>query len=200
MTTRFLLFASVNGFLLVASYVLGWVSRLQDGAHRELSVYITHFAVGLLTALLTLLVHSIIFTYFLGTGRWVKEVGIAYKLPDQLLPKQTRELKRRVFPPALFAMLIVIAAAAAGQGAQMGMWHWSIHMTVATLTLLINGWAYRVEYRCLAENAVILESVMREVERIRAKEGLPTNAEALLEQETLDEPAIRKLTTDLKTA
>ncbi len=184
MTTRFLFLAGVNGFLLVSSYVLGWVSRLQDGAHRELSVYITHFAVGLLTAILTLLVHSIIFTYFLGTGRWVKEVGLAYKLPDALLPRQTRELKRRVFPPALFAMLITIATAAAGQGAQMGLWHWSIHMTVATLTLLVNGWAYRIEYRCLAENAVVLTSVMREVERIRAEQGLVPNAEALLEQET----------------
>ncbi len=184
MATRFLLFASVNGFLLVSSYVLGWVSRLQDGATRmETSIYPTHFLVGLLTALLTLLVHCIIFTYFLGTGRWVKEVGLAYKLPDQLLPRQTRELKRRVFPPALFAMLITITTAAAGQGAQMGLWHWSVHMTVATLTLLVNGWAYRIEYQCLAENANVLENVMREVERIRAEQGLPPNAEALAEQE-----------------
>lgn len=183
MTTRFLYFAGVNAFFLIASFILGWVSRFQDGVQRGDAVYTLHFLVGLLTAISTLLVHCIIFTYFLGTGRWVKEVGLAYGLADDRLPRQTRELKRRVFPPALFAMLIVIATAAGGQGAQMGIWHWSIHATLAVLALAVNAWAYTVEYRCLAENAVVLDGVMREVDRIRAEQGLPPNAEALLEQE-----------------
>ena len=46
----------------------------------------------------------LIFIYFLGTGRWVKEVAIGYKIPDDPLPKLTRELKRKAFPAALFAM------------------------------------------------------------------------------------------------
>ncbi len=183
MTTRFLLLAGINGLLLLASFVLGWVSWFHGGARRlDTPLYTYHFLVGLLTALSTLFVHCIIFTYFLGTGRWVKEVGLAYGLPDSLLPLQTRELKRRVFPPALFAMLIIIAAAAGGQGAQMGVWHWSVHATLAVLTLLINGWAYVVEYRCLVENAEVLEAVMREVDRIRAEQGLTPNAEALAEE------------------
>lgn len=183
MTTRFLYLAGVNAAFLLASFVLGWVSKLQDGAQRGDPVYTIHFLVGLLTAVSTLLVHCIIFTYFLGTGRWVKEVGLAYRLADERLPRETRELKRRVFPPALFAMLIVIATAAGGQGAQMGVWHWSIHATLALLALVINAWAYNVEYHCLAENALVLDGVMREVDRIRAEHGLPPNAEALLEQE-----------------
>ena len=52
------------------------------------------------------------YTYFLGTGRWVKEVGLAYELPDDPLPRLTRELKRRTFPPALFAMLVAMASLA----------------------------------------------------------------------------------------
>src|SRR5258708_27603731 len=63
--------------------------------------------------MLTWFVHCLIFTYFLGTGRWVKEVKLAYNLPDQPLAKLTRELKRRGFPPALFAMLAAIATGAA---------------------------------------------------------------------------------------
>jgi hypothetical protein len=154
-----------------------------DGARRvDIRIYSVHFLVGLLTALFTLLVHCLIFTYFLGTGRWVKEVGLAYGLPDQLLPRQTRELKRRVFPPALAAMLVTIAAAAAGQGAQMMVWPWWVHASLGVATLLVNAWAYRIEYRCLAENGWVLEEVMRQVDRIRAEQGLPTNAEALLEQ------------------
>ena len=183
MTTRFLYLAGLNALFLLAGFVLGWVSKFADGLQRGDPVYTVHFLVGLLAALSTLLVHCLIFTYFLGTGRWVKEVGLAYGLPDPLLPRQTRELKRRVFPPALYAMLITIATAAGGQGVQHGLWHWSVHATLSVLTLLVNAWAYRIEYQCLAENAGVLDEVMRQVDRIRAEQGLPPNAEALLEQE-----------------
>jgi hypothetical protein len=131
----------------------------------------------------TLLVHCLIFTYFLGTGRWVKEVKLAYDLPDAPLPRLTRDLKRTVFPPALFAMLIAIATGAAGAAAQVEMWRWEIHATLGTLTLLVNLWAFRIEYRCLRTNIGVLDDVMREVDRRRTERGLPTNAEALQEQQ-----------------
>jgi hypothetical protein len=112
----------------------------------------------------------------------VKEVGLAYDLPDAPLPKLTRELKRRTFPPALIAMLVTIATAAAGAGAQLQAWPWLVHATLATAALLINGWAFVVEYRNVSTNAGVIEQVMREVERIRAERGLPPNAVAV-EQE-----------------
>ena len=79
--------------------------------------YQIHFLLGLFAVLVTLAVHCLIFIYFLGTGRWVKEVVLAYRLPDAPLPRLTRELKRRTFPLALLAMLVPIATAAAGAGA-----------------------------------------------------------------------------------
>jgi hypothetical protein len=91
----------------------------------------------------------------------------------------TRDLKRTVFPPALFAMLIAIATGAAGAAAQVELWRWEIHATLGTLTLLVNLWAFRVEYRCLCTNIGVLDDVMREVDRRRMERGLPTNAEAL---------------------
>jgi hypothetical protein len=179
----FTAFAMLHGLALTASVLSGTVSKLNGGVLRPYEpTYKLHFLLGLATAVLTLLLHCLIFTYFLGTGRWVKEVGLAYGLPDALLPRQTRELKRRAFPPALFAMLITIATAAAGQGAQLEVWPWGVHATLAGLTLIINGWAYIVEYRCLSENTAVLDAVMQEVDRIRAEQGLPPNAEALQEQ------------------
>jgi hypothetical protein len=124
----------------------------------------------------------LIFTYFLGTGRWVKEVKLAYDLPDAPLPKLTRELKRRVFPPALFAMLAVVATGAAGAAAHVQVSRWELHATLGTLALLINFWAFWVELQCLRTNIVVLDEVLREVDILRAGRGLPTNAEAL-EQE-----------------
>src|SRR5208283_4662333 len=132
MTRIFTFLASINAVALVLTYALGFMSQLRGAAtNQDDPTYLIHIVLGLCTALLTLLVHCLIFTYFLGTGRWVKEVGLAYQLPDEPLPKLTRELKRWTFPPALFAMLITIATAAAGAAAQRREWPWEVHATLA---------------------------------------------------------------------
>jgi hypothetical protein len=143
--------------------------------------YVAHFGLGLFSTIGNLGVHCLIFIYFLGTGRWVKEVAIAYKLPDVPYPRLTRDLKRRTFPPALFAMLVPIAAAVSGEGARRD-WPGWIHTFLAIATLAVNLWAYRIEYRNVSVNGEVIDEVLHEVDRIRAENGLPPNAEAL-EQE-----------------
>jgi hypothetical protein len=180
MTRIFNTLAAVNGTALVATFLVGVLSKLGDSVrHPDNPTYWVHFYLGLFTAIGTLLVHCLIFTYFLGTGRWVKEVGLAYNLPDGLLPRQTRELKRGTFPPALFAMLITIATAAGGAGAQLQEWPWQVHATLAVAALLVNFWAFTVEYRNVSANGRIIEEVLQEVDRIRAAHGLPSNEDAL---------------------
>lgn len=182
MTRIFTSLAFVNALTLLAAFVLGIASKLRDAVSQANDpTYLFHFILGLSAAIITLLVHCLIFTYFLGTGRWVKEVAIAYKLPDEPLPRETRELKRRTFPPALFAMLIVIATSAAGAGAQLKDWPWHVHALLAIASLAINLWAFSVEYRNVRANALVIENVLREVDRIRAERGLPSNIEALAE-------------------
>jgi amino acid transporter len=174
MARLFRILAVLNGLALVATFALGAASAFWNH-----DLFLAHFTLGLFTAIGTLLVHCLIFTYFLGTGRWVKEVGLAYRLPDGDLPKKTRELKRTTFPPALFAMLVTIAAAAAGQGHFLLAWPWYVHGALALATLAVNLWAFRVELRHLTVNGRVLDAVIEEVERIRAERGLPHSAEAL---------------------
>jgi len=146
-----------------------------------------HFFLGLFAVFLALAVHCLVFIYFLGTGRWVKEVAQAYRIPDVPLPKLTRELKRGTFPVALAAMLVAIATAAAGTAAQRQEWPWTIHFSLALITVLVNLWAFRVELRNVRINAGLLDDVMREVDRIRAESGLNSNADALRQAELRDE-------------
>src|SRR5437868_11450540 len=147
MTHLFPILATLNGVMLAVAFVLGVLSKLRDGVHNPSEqIFWYHFLFGLSAAILTLLVHCLIFTYFLGTGRWVKEVKLAYDLPDDPLPRLTRDLKRRVFPPALFAMLFAVATGAAGAAAHVGVSHWLVHATLGTLTLAVNFWAFTVEY------------------------------------------------------
>lgn len=169
---------------MVAAIGVGfWSFFLPRDSEWRKEIFLIHFHLGLWTAIGILLVHCLIFTYFLGTGRWVKEVGLAYRLPDQDLPRTTRELKRSTFPPALFAMLIAIFTTAAGAGVMFQSWSWHVHATGAFLTLLINLWAFRVEYRNVSTNAAIIQAVLDEVDRIRQRSGLNSNAEALAEEE-----------------
>ena len=185
MTRIFTTLAAIVTLSILTTIGFGFWSMALDVSQFKDDIYLIHFCLGLFTANCILLVHSIIFTYFLGTGRWVKEVGIAYRLPDEPLPKLTRELKREAFPPALFAMLIGIATAAAGAGRQLQEWHWSIHMLLAFATLGINLWAFAVEYRCVSTNAGVIDAVLQEVDRIRCERGMNTNEEALKEEARL---------------
>jgi hypothetical protein len=174
----------LNILLLVLTYVVGWLSFLRGGLLNAADpIFTQHFYLGLLSVSTTLALHCLVFIYFLGTGRWVKEVALAYRLPDEPLPRLTRDLKRRTFPVALFAMLVPIAAAAAGTAAQRREWPWPVHAGLTTLTLLINLWALIIEYRNVSINAGIIDRVMVEVDRIRAEHGLPSNEEALRKEE-----------------
>jgi hypothetical protein len=179
----FLNLAVVDFFAMLACFVIGFVSRSQESAG---SLYLIHFHLGLYATIGNLAVHCLVFIYFLGTGRWVKEVAQAYKLPDFPLPRLTRDLKRRTFPPALFAMLIPIGATASGLGLQMQEWPGWLHLVLAIASLVVNLWAFRIEYRNLRTNAGVIQEVLHEVDRIRAEHGLPSNADALREEGVRD--------------
>jgi hypothetical protein len=180
MVHTFRLLATLLTTAILATIGVGFWSMALPGPPAQKDLFLVHFVLGLVTAIGILFVHCLIFIYFLGTGRWVKEVTLAYRMPDAPNHKLTRELKRAAFPPALFAMLIGIAAAAAGAGAQLQAWPWYVHMTLALLTLAINLWAFRVEYRCVSTNAGVIRAVMVEVDRIRREQGLCSNDEALV--------------------
>jgi hypothetical protein len=182
MTHTFRLLAVTLTLFILATIAMGFWSFALPRDEFWAHVFMVHYFLGLFTACYILFVHCLVFIYFLGTGRWVKEVTLAYRMPDEPHHKHTRELKRTAFPAALFAMLVGIATAAAGAGAQLQAWPWYVHMTLAFATLLVNLWAFRVEYRCLSANAGIIPAVMAEVDRIRLAHGLRPNAEALEQQ------------------
>jgi hypothetical protein len=180
MTRIFTTLALTDSLALLVTFALGCWSKFGGGVRDETtSVYLLHFLFGVFTGIGTLLVHCLIFTYFLGTGRWVREVTLAYYLPDEPLYKRTRELKRLAFPIALAAMLLTIATSAAGAGVQLQGWNWIIHFSLGIATLVVNLIVFRREYLYVSENGTIIEKVLVEVDRVRAEKGLPSNAEAL---------------------
>jgi hypothetical protein len=180
MTRIFPSLAILNLLGLLTAFVLGVVSRLRGGLlNLNDPIYLVHYGVGLYAVLATLLVHCLGIVNFLGTGRWVKEVCLAYGLPDGNWPLKTRDLKRATTPKAILAMLLTIATAAAGEADQHRAWPWWNHLVLASAALVVNAWVHTVQYRNIRINVGILEGVMADVERARAEQGLPSNAEAL---------------------
>lgn len=129
-----------------------------------------HWAAGLVTGIFTLLIHSIVFMHFIGTGKGIKEAVESYGLPDDPetgYVRRTKKLKARVFPHATFASLAIIVAIWFG-----GWYHsqrWLDHYENATayawhrwgayLALLYTAYAFYAEWKAIRENTTMLAEI-----------------------------------------
>jgi hypothetical protein len=114
-----------------------------------------------------LLVHSIVFTYFLGTGKWVKEVVRVYGLPQWVEAQAVRN-KRRAFPFELLGMTLVGITAWLGAAADTRrdfdpLWH----LGLAGLALTFNLGAFVIEYAAIVAQARLLLEVKDQADRLR---------------------------------
>ncbi len=136
-----------------------------------------HRLAGVATALVVVLVNSIVVTYFIGTSRWCKEVTETYHLEPTMLRRST-QLKRRTFPWAVTSMLAVVGVIALGGAADpaTGLPHtrdWVIpHLAGAMLGLALIGWIFFIEWKNIHANHRVINDILDEVRRIRQERGL----------------------------
>lgn len=137
-----------------------------------------HRLSGLAAALAVVFVHSVVITYFIGTGRWCKEVVEVYSLDRQWIRRSTA-LKRSTFPWALGAMLVVVAIIALGAAADPGALgrqesaKWTMpHLLSALAGLAFIACSMIVEWHYLRANHAIINGVLDEVRRVREARGL----------------------------
>jgi hypothetical protein len=136
-----------------------------------------HMLTGVAAALAVVFVESIVVTYFIGTGRWCKEVTETYQLPRTDLAESTR-LKRRTFPLALIGMLTVIGVSSLGAASDPGTgrsdtaaWaNW--HLAAALGGFCIVAWTYYAAWLNIAGQQAVIERIVGEVQRIRQERGL----------------------------
>ncbi len=95
--------------------VLGFVAASEvPGPHAVGRA--VHLLFSLLTVVVLLGIHSIVYTYFVATGKWAKEVVRVYQLPDWYLA-QARRNKRRAFRFVMGSMTAIAIAAWLGGAA-----------------------------------------------------------------------------------
>jgi hypothetical protein len=164
----FLGLAVTNGSLLVASYVVGLISMGElRGPGIKDPWHTIHFLLGLFTTLTTLLVQSIVYTYFLGTGKWVKEVVAAYKMPEWI-EAQAKKNKKKAFRFEFYCMLLISIAAWLGAASDRSQTFNPIwHLFAASLTMAFNFGAFAVEYVIIVAQARLLLEVKKRADEQR---------------------------------
>jgi hypothetical protein len=170
MNRIFLGLAVTSGTLLVASFAVGLAAGgIQGPSHVWHDI---HFLLGLLTVLVASLAHSIVFTYFLGTGRWVKEVVRVYRLPDWIYGQAIKN-KRRAFPFELLSMAFLAFTAWLGAGTDARGWPSIWHLGCAAFTLAFNAGAFVAEYAAIVAQARLILEVKAEADRLRQAQNSP---------------------------
>ena len=95
MLRYFLALAVTDGPTVVASFVLGLLASGEPRGPGAIWVGV-HILFALMTTIATLAVHSIVYTYFLATGKWAREVVRVYQLPAWI-NTQAKKNKRKAF-------------------------------------------------------------------------------------------------------
>lgn len=174
--TRAALFAVV---LLVAAACLGlWLGDLHGVTDPATLRWGTvHRLTGVFTALAVVLVNSLTVTYFIGTGRWCREVIDAYGL-DRAFMARTAALKRAAFPFAMAGMLAVVGIVALGGAADPAAGRktsrdWVTWHLVGGLGLAgVIAACFQAQLPLIRRQHALIDEVMGEVRRVRLDRGL----------------------------
>ncbi len=165
--------------LMVATACLGlWLGDLHGQTDPLVLRWGTvHRLSGVLAALVVVLVNSMAVTYFIGTGRWCREVVETYGLDGSLIERSKR-LKRAAFPFALLGMLGVVAIVALGGAAdpasgRKGSRDWVTPHLVGGLGLVAAiAWCFQAQVPKIRKQHELIDEVMQAVRRERLDRGL----------------------------
>ena len=165
--------------LMAATAGLGlWLGDLHgQTAPAVLRWGTVHRLSGVLAALMVVLVNSMAVTYFIGTGRWCREVVETYGLDGSYI-ERSRRIKRAAFPFALMGMLAVVTIVALGGAAdpasgRPGTQQWVTPHLLGGLGLAaMIAWCFQSQVPQLRLQQGLIEEVMDEVRESRRKRGL----------------------------
>ena len=181
------IFSSVAMFavaLMVATAGLGlWLGDLHGQTDQAILRWGTvHRLSGILAALVVVLVNSMSVTYFIGTGRWCREVVETYRLPDIFILR-SKAIKRRSFPFALFGMLSIIGIVALGGAAdpaagRSGSEAWVTPHLIGGIGLAgFIAFCFQGQREKISEQQSLIEDVLGEVRAVRQARGLDVDLE-----------------------
>ena len=166
MIRYFLVLAVTGGSLLVADFVLGMFAAGEPRGPHAVWHWV-HLLFSLLTVVALLGIHSIVYTYFMATGKWAKEVVRVYQLPDWFVAQATRN-KKRAFRFIMGSMTAIAVTAWLGAAADTrGATYAPLHLGVAAFTLAFNFGSFVVEYAGIVAHARLLMELKVQADTLR---------------------------------
>jgi hypothetical protein len=166
MIRYFLVLAVTGASLLGVDFVLGLFAAAEPrGPHAVWRAI--HVLFSIATVVVLLGIHSIVYTYFMATTKWAKEVVRVYQLPDWFIAQATRN-KRRGFRFVFGAMTAVAITAWLGAAADtQSDWYAPWHLGVAALALAFNLGTFVVEYLGIVSHARLLLELKSQADSMR---------------------------------
>lgn len=126
-----------------------------------------HLRVGLVTAIFTVGLHTLVILFMIVTGRVLREAIKSRDLGREFLGELNEFFARKeAYPAAVFGAVSVVAAGVLGYGAPSLGLSSAWHMLAGTLALVVNLWALPLEYRALRDNRDLMDRAARALDRI----------------------------------
>jgi len=180
--------AVLANITLLFAFVKGWQigDPMQLGGRDAVinSRIGSHILIGLGALTGATLVHALLFTYFMGTGRWIEETSRAYSLSGEW-HRQNQKTKYGILPGICISFLMLVATGALGAVADpatpisleksLGINDSTLHFTVAISAWIVNMIVNATQFIAVTRNSAIIEAVLAEVRRIRLERGLPVD-------------------------
>jgi len=179
----FLTLAVISTVILFTALVLGLNIRpaLSQNRDAAASAIDSHMGMALFALIAAAMVHSIVLTYFMGTGRWMEETSRAYHL-QETWKAESKSLKYRMIAGMTFCLVLLIFTGALGMATgtrafkgfpDYGISAGTVHFTSAALAITLNLIVNVQQYLAISRNSQLVDSIMSEVRRIRTEKGLP---------------------------
>jgi hypothetical protein len=166
MNRYFLVMAVTGGSLLVADFVIGLFATGDLHGPGAIARGV-HILFSLATVVVLLGIHSIVYTWFIATGKWAKEVVTVYQLPDWI-NAQAKKNKRRAFRFILWSMTAIAAAAWLGAAADTrGPAYTPWHLGIAALAVAFNFGSFIVEYGVIVAHVRLLREMKERADAMR---------------------------------
>ncbi len=158
----------------LALFATSWTGAFHDGSQ-------THLVLGLFTSIYCVAVHTLLIMFMIVTGRILRSAAESRPLGSEFLAELNVFFTRKsAYPLAIFSAFFAVATAVLGHGRYIGV-PIEVHMLIAVAAVLLNLFAFGIEYRTLRDNQRLVDRVAAELDRIDAQ--TPPGAET-----TLDEP------------
>lgn len=136
-----------------------------------------HVMAGLTTGVLVIGTHTLLILFMIVTGRILREAMRARPLGPEFLAELNEFFAQKsAYPAAILAAFTTVATGVLGYATQGFGISPAFHMTAGILALVVNLWAFSVEYRAMRANQDLVDRAAAELDRLD-RESPPPPAE-----------------------